>query len=465
MALALLTDLYQLTMLNGYYAESKHTERCHFELFFRTLPFSGGFAVCAGLQTALDYLEQLSFSPEELTYLRELNLFTEPFLSWLGSFQFSGDIEAIPEGELVFAHEPLLRVSGQLGEVQLVESALLNMINFQTLIATKAARVVLASQGRPVFEFGLRRAQGVDGALSASRASFLGGCSATSNVLAGKRFGIPVVGTQAHSWIMAFNDELEAFRAYARVYPESCSLLVDTYHPITSGIPNAIRVGLELQAQGYQLQGLRLDSGDLVTQSQIARSMLDAAGLPFTKIIASSDLDEASIAHLVQEGACIDAWGVGTHLVTAKDHPALGGVYKLVATEDRDGSIHPRVKLSATPLKTTLAGIKQTWRAYDSEGNMLGDILGLYHEEPPLTALSSLKLVHHVRPLLKPAMRCGRALKHITPSLAESRSYQAKALATLPSIHKGLHDPKPYPVAFSRELVTLQKTLTNPPLH
>lgn len=466
----MLTDLYQLTMLAGYHARGKTEQKSSFELFFRRLPFKGGFAVAAGLETALDYLANLRFGAEEISYLRSLGLFQDSFLGWLASFRFRGDVDAVPEGELVFAHQPLLRVTGSLPEAQLVESALLNIVNFQTLIASKSARVTIASRGAPVLEFGMRRAQGTDGALSASRAAYIGGAQATSNVLAGQAFGIPVKGTHAHSWIMSFGSELEAFRAYAEVFPHACTLLVDTYDTLESGVPNAIRVGLELKARGHSLQGIRLDSGDLAYLSKRARAMLDQAGLVETRIVASNDLDENLIADLLNQGARIDIWGVGTNLVTAQDQPALGGVYKLVATQSSAGArMEPRMKISSNPEKSTLPGVKNILRGYDSKGQLVGDCLALQDEPLPEAELLTMH-PHYAgiqsripacrwRSMLQPVVHDGREVEGARRGLEDIRAGLLENLKSLPVEHQRRHNPQVYWVGLSPALFELRDNL------
>ncbi len=387
MSLALLTDLYQLTMAYGYWRRGLATDgtRAAFHLFFRTPPFGGEVAVAAGLEPVAEYLEGLHFDGDDLAYLETLTgndgapLFHQDFLEWLGALRFDGDLDMIPEGEVVFPHEPLLRYVGNLAVGQLVETALLNLVNFQTLVATKASRVVAAADGCPVLEFGLRRAQGVDGALAASRAAWIGGVAATSNVLAGRRFGVPVRGTHAHAWVMVHGDELEAFRAYAEVLPNNCTLLVDTYDTLT-GIQRAIAVGHELRARGHRLAGVRLDSGDLHALSLEARRMLDAAGFQDAAIVASNDLDEAGVAALRQGGAAVSVFGVGTRLVTAYDQPALGGVYKLaaIARPREDGTLgpfEPRLKLSENAAKVSNPGIQGVTRRWEG-GKPMGDVIG-----------------------------------------------------------------------------------------
>ena len=356
---ALLTDLYELTMLAGYFEEGMHEKPATFDLFFRTAPFEGNFAVFAGLEPALDYLSELHFSGADLAYLEGLGIFKPPFLEFLGHFRFRGRVTAPPEGTVVFANEPLLSIEGTLAEAQFVETALLNIVNFQTLAATKASRISQAAGSGVVLEFGLRRAQGPDGGLSEARAAYIGGVRSTSNVWAGQVYGIPVKGTHAHSWVMAFPDELTAFRAYAECFPENCVLLVDTYDTLKSGIPNALIVAGELRERGYQMFGVRLDSGDLAYLSKEARRMFDAAGFPEVKIVASNELDEHLIESIRNEGGQVDIYGVGTKLATCAGAGggALGGVYKLVRF---DGT--PRLKVTSDIAKATLPDRKRLLR-------------------------------------------------------------------------------------------------------
>ena len=468
MNLSLLTDLYQLTMLCGYHSHQKLQQQSCFDLYFRRLPFSGGFCLAGGLEPALEWLESLKFEEPQIAYLRSLELFPGEFLEWLRDFRFSGDIQALPEGTLVFPGEPILRIQAPLPQAQLIESALLNLINFHTLVATKAARVRLAAGDGLVLEFGLRRAQGINGALAATRAAMVGGCHATSNVQAGFLFNVPVKGTHAHSWIMSFDSELEAFRAYADTYPDSCTLLVDTYDTLESGVPNAILVGKELADKGYTLAGIRLDSGDLAHLSRESRKMLDAAGLTETKIVASNDLDEHAITELKSAGAQIDIWGVGTNLVTCKDEPALGGVYKLVAASDQEGRLTPRIKVSSNPVKTTIPGIKQVYRAYNGD-RAVGDVLCL-EEDPPASdsrqiatthALTGEKRILHftrLEPLLTPVVKDG---KRATPpeSLLDSAERARLNLASLGEEHKRLKHAAPYWVGLSDGLIQLRERL------
>ncbi|MFA6212849.1 MAG: nicotinate phosphoribosyltransferase [Candidatus Obscuribacterales bacterium] len=371
-SLATLTDLYQLTMAYGYFASGTMNKEAVFHMSFRKNPFAGGFAIAGGLESLVDFVQNFHFGKDDLEYLATLKgsdnlpLFSSEFLKYLSELKLTVDIDAVQEGEVVFAHEPLVRVKGPIIECQLLETALLNFINFQTLIATKAARLKLAAQGGSILEFGLRRAQGIDGGLSASRAAYLGGCDATSNVLAGRLYGIPVKGTHAHSWVMSYDSELAAFREYARIMPNNCIFLVDTYDTL-QGVAHAIEAGLELRAHGHDLAGIRLDSGDLAYLSTEARKMLDAAGFLQAKIVASNDLDEFLIASLIDQGAAIDVWGVGTKLVTAGEQSALGGVYKLSCVRDRDKNEEKwqyRLKLSEQVIKISTPGIHQVRRYY-----------------------------------------------------------------------------------------------------
>lgn len=375
----LLTDLYQFTMAYGYWKLGLHEREAVFHLIFRKQPFHNQYAVACGLQNAIDFLKNWQLTEDDIAYLGKLcapnsaPLFSPDFLDYLRNLRFTCDIDAVPEGSLVFPHEPLLRVKGPLIQGQLIESTLLNMINFQTLIATKAARVCQAAEGDMVFEFGLRRAQGPDGALSASRAAFIGGCDATSNVLAGKLYGIPVRGTHAHSWVTVFADEIAAFEAYSEVMPYNCVLLVDTYDSI-QGVKNAIAIGKKLQEKGAQLRGVRLDSGDLAELSIKARELLDAAGFTETRIIASNSLDEYVIKELKNRGAQISTWGVGTNLVTAYDYPALDGVYKLSALRDEKGEWQYKIKLSEQAVKVSNPGLHQV-RRFFRRGKSVMDVL------------------------------------------------------------------------------------------
>lgn len=460
---ALTTDLYQLTMAYGYWKNGMADREAVFHLFFRNNPFESGFAIAAGLEQALEYLEGLSFEQEDLDYLASLTgadgkpMFERAFLDYLRDVRFHGDLYALREGSLVFAREPLLRVHGSLLQTQLVETALLTIVNFQTLIATKAARVCLTAQA-PVLEFGMRRAQGLDGALSASRAAFLGGCEATSNVLAGKKFGIPVRGTHAHSWVMAFDSERVAFAAYAEAMPNNALFLVDTYDSL-EGVRNAVAEGKLLRAKGHEMLGIRLDSGDLAWLSVEARRILDAEGFPDAKIVATNDLDEVVISSLKAQGAKIDIWGVGTRLVTGYDQPALGGVYKLGAIRGADGSWQPKMKVSSQKAKTTLPGVLQV-RRYRDNGLYRGDMI--YDElagKPGATMIDPLDATlrrtwsgsERMEDLLQPVLRGGARLA-AAPALAESREFALTELASLhPAIKRILH-PHVYPVGVEQGL-------------
>ncbi len=409
---ALFTDLYELTMMAGYLDSGCADVEATFELFFRTPPEGLDVVVAAGLDPALDYLERLAFDGGDIDYLRSQGTLPDCFLEWLRQLRFTGEVWAVPEGTPVFGHEPLLRVTAPLAQAQLVETALLNRICYSSLVASNAGQIVAAAGGKGVLEFGARRAHGPDGALTGARVAFIGGCAATSNVQAGRRFGVPLSGTQAHSWIMSFDSELEAFRAYARTFPDRCILLVDTYDTLGTGVPNAITVAQELAERGHRLGGIRLDSGDLLGLARGARRMLDDAGFDDARILASGDLDAVSIADLEAAGAPIDGYGVGTSLLTARRDPAFSGVYKLVDIGGR-----PVSKISGSPEKTTSPGRKQVWRR---DG---GDVIGLIDE------------VLEGRPLLEQVMATGRRLVDPVP-LAELRERCLTAVAEMrPKIH------------------------------
>lgn len=462
----LFTDFYQLTMAQGYFSSGRPGHPVVFELFFRKVPQEGGYCLAAGLETALDYLENLRFAPEEIDYLKSLKQFSDGFLDYLRDFRFRASVDAVAEGTVVQPQQPLLRVRGGLLEAQLVESALLNLLNFQTLIATKAARVSTAAAGRQVLEFGMRRAQGPDGALSASRAAFIGGCTATSNALAGKEFNIPVRGTQAHSWVMSFGDELEAFRAYAKAYPDSALLLVDTYDTLGSGVPNAIQVARELAEQGHRLAGIRLDSGDLAVLSRGARAMLDEAGFADVKIAASNDLDEYLVESLLLQGAPIDVWGVGTQLVTSRQDPALGGVYKLVAIREGEGW-RACMKLSSQPAKSTHPAPKQVYRAWQGD-RIAGDVICLEAEAAPSGSIElrdplyvgsgRLLRADRFEPLLQPVMQEGRRIAP-SPPLLQVQEHARAQLKALPPECLRLQNPALYPQGISPALFELRTQL------
>jgi nicotinate phosphoribosyltransferase len=462
-SLALLTDLYQLTMACGYWKSGVAEREAVFHLTFRRPPFGGGYAIAAGIAPALAYLSRLRFDASDVAYLATLEdnehrpLFPHGFLDYLRELRFTCTVDAVPEGALVFAHEPLLRVRGPIAQAQLVETALLTLVNVQTLIATKAARVCQAARGAPVLEFGLRRAQGIDGGLGASRAAYIGGCAATSNVLAGKLFGIPVRGTHAHSWVMFHGDELAAFRAYADALPGNCTFLVDTFDTL-DGVRHAITIGRELRASGHALAGIRLDSGDLAHLSIEARALLDAAGFPDAKIVASNDLDEHLIANIVDQGARIDVWGVGTKLVTAYDQPALGGVYKLGASRDERGAWRDAIKLSEQPIKISNPGILQV-RRLRRGGELVGDVI--YDSERGLGGTALYDIEDPTRPpaspthdtaddLLACVMDRGRPLA--IGDLAAARDRAAADLAALSPRTRRFVNPQPFPVGLDRRV-------------
>lgn len=471
-ASALLTDLYQLTMACAYWKSGKADQQAVFHLLFRKHPFQGGFTIACGLEDAIRYLLDFKFTSSDLDFLAAQKgndgkrLFAPAFLKYLGRLKPALDIDAIPEGTVVFPQEPLVRVRGPILQAQLIETALLNLVNFQSLIATKAARVCLAAQGDPVVEFGLRRAQGVDGALTASRAAYLGGCAATSNVLAGKRFDIPVRGTHAHSWVMSFPDEPAAFDAYAAALPNNCIFLVDTYDTLR-GVRHAIATGRRLRRLGHKLAGLRLDSGDLAYLSLQARQMLDAAGFTRARIVASNDLNEHLIASLKRQGAAIDVWGVGTMLVTAYDQPALGGVYKLSAIRQPAGDWRPVIKLSEQGAKVTNPGSPQVRRFRDGR-YLIGD--AIYDEMHPLpadiTIVDPADVTRRKRfpkktkyeDLLVPIFRRGK-LVYDPPSLNAIRARVQRQLSMLHPGIKRFENPHEYPAGLELSLHELKTRL------
>ena len=482
-SLATLTDLYELTMGSGYLATGLADRQAVFTLSFRSLPFGGGYALAAGLDDALEILEHLRFEPEDIDHLRGLTgvtgkpLFPPEFLALLESFSFVCDVDAIPEGTVVFGNEPLVRVSGPLLQAQLVESLLLTVIGFQTLVATKAARVVEAAGGGAILEFGLRRAQGPDGALSAARAAYIGGVSATSNVLAGRLHGIPVRGTHAHSWVQVFGDEQTAFDAYAEAQPDNVTLLVDTYDSLT-GVAHAIETGKKLRAHGRTLDAIRLDSGDLAYLSIEARRILDEAGFTETKIVASNDLDEHTIASLREQGARIDIWGVGTRLDTAFDQPALGCVYKLTAVRDADGSWRFPVKLSEQSAKISTPGILGVRRFVDATGRFRADMIydegmspdglgGVIVDPADVLHIRSIDPVWSAQELVVPALRAGRRVGP-SPTLDEIRDRARGQIAAVHPAIRRLLNPHVYPVGLERRLherrvqLVLERRLTQP---
>lgn len=472
--LALLTDFYELTMLQGYYFTLRE-EDAVFDMFFRRQPFGGGFTICAGLDPLIDAIIDLRFTTEDIEYLDSQRIFKKEFLDYLAEFRFLGDVCAVEEGSVIFPNAPVVRVHGRLIQAQLLESVILNFINFQSLIATKTARIVIASNGGPVLEFGLRRAHGVDGAISAARAAYIGGTAATSNVLAGKKYNIPLSGTMAHSWVMSFDSELKAFEKYAETYPDNCILLVDTFDTIKSGVPNAIRVFRKLKKSGQRKFGIRLDSGDLEYLSKEARRMFDEAGLPEAKIYASNELDEWIINQIMKNGACIDAWGVGTKLVTGDRDPSLSGVYKIVA-KGVAGNFKPSIKISNNPEKTTNPGVKNVFRFYDEDNMMLADLIYLENEEEVLIKAiekheplrfnhPSFDYMHLIcaeygptKRLLKPVIIKGKRVCE-PRGLQDIRDSAKSEIDSLHSTFKRLINPHVYKVSISDRLKTLKKKL------
>lgn len=461
-------------MAYGYWKSQKADQEAVFHQFFRRHPFGGGFTLACGLAYAIDWLRNVRFHEDDLAYLGALAgldgqpLFEHGFLDLLRQWEFACDVDAIPEGTVVFPHEPLLRVQGPIWQAQLVESALLNLLNFQTLVATKATRVCLAARGQPVLEFGLRRAQGVDGALAAARAAFVGGCDATSNVLAGRLFGIPVRGTHAHSWVMSFGSELESFQAYAEAMPNNCVFLVDTYDTL-AGVRHAVEMGHWLRSRGHKLVGVRLDSGDLAYLSIEARKILDEAGFSDAAIVASSDLNERLIASLKEQHAAIGVWGVGTHLVTAFDEPALGGVYKLSAIREPGGAWQRRVKLSEQAAKSSTPGILQV-RRYEHSGEAVGDMiydveLGRGDAAAPLivdpqdeTRRKRIAPDAQATDLLVPIFRGGR-LVYDAPELPAIRDRARRQLDRFSAGIKRFDNPHSYPAGLEPSLHELRKRL------
>ncbi len=469
----LFTDLYELTMAQGYVTAGLTTTEACFHLAFRSNPFEGGYSLVCGLEQALEYLQALSFSDSDLAWLATLKgndqrpLFTDKFLQFLSSFRFDGDVHAVPEGTVVFPNEPLLRVSGPILTCQIVETALLNIINFQTLVATKAARICAAAGNDPVAEFGLRRAQGPDGGLSATRASYVGGCVSSSNVLAGAAFNIPVSGTHAHSWVMLFDSESEAFQTYADALPNNVTFLVDTYNTI-AGVRRAAEQGLRLRERGFEMVGIRIDSGDLAWLSRQARGILDEAGLQSAHIVASNELDEYLITSLKEQGAAIDVWGIGTRLVVADGQPALGGVYKLSAIRHPGGEWKPRIKVSEQSAKTTVPGVQGLRRYYDDSGRPAGDMI---HDTslPPASdpvIIDPLdptrrKRFHHTQrseELLVPVIEGGKP-SYQSPPLSDIRARARDQVASLDPSVRRLLNPHRYPVGLEQQLHELRARL------
>lgn len=436
--LSMFMDLYESIMANGYHAASKADDLVTFDMFYRKNPDGGGFAIFAGLEQVLDYLENFHFDEADIAYLRSLNIFRPEFLEWLKTYRFRGTVYAMPEGTVMYPNEPMITIYAPLADAQLIETAILAEVNHQSLIATKTHRIVSAAQGRSVADFGARRAHNMDAAVYGARAAYIGGANSTSTILAGQMFGIPVSGTMAHSWVMYHDDEYAAFKHFAELYPDSCILLVDTYNVLESGVPNAIRVAKEvLEPMGKRLKGIRLDSGDLAYLSKEARAMLDAAGLKDCIIVASNSLDEFTIRSLLEQGSCIDSFGVGERLITAKSDPVFGAVYKLVAV-DKGQACLPKIKISETFEKITNPGRKRLWRVYDKQGHAIADLITLDTETPDLSVpyryvdpqkpwRQSCFMGCTIRELHEKVMENGKRLKS-PPSLDEIRAFVKKQL-------------------------------------
>ena len=469
--LTLLTDFYELTMGNGYLENGLADTVCCFDLYFRKVPDNGGFAVMCGLEQAINYIKKLSFTDEDIAYLRDKKIFSEKFLDYLRNFKFSCDVWAIPEGTPVFPNEPLVIVKGPAIQAQLMETMLLLCINHQCLIATKAARIVKAADGRAVMEFGSRRAQGSDGAIYGARAAYIGGCAGTACTISDKEMGTPALGTMAHSWVQMFDSELDAFRAYAKCYPDACLLLVDTYNVLKSGIPNAIKVFNELRAEGHEPAGIRIDSGDITYLSRKARKMLDDAGFPNAKICISNSLDEYIIEDILRQGACIDSFGVGERLITSRSEPVFGGVYKLTAVE-KDGQIIPKIKLSENVTKITTPDFKELWRFYDkTTGKAIADLITCYGEEVDDTKPYTIFDPEHpykkktvtdftAKKLLVKIFDKGECV-YESPSATEIRDFCREQIGTLWSEVTRFENPHEYYVDLSNKLWDKKNDLLN----
>lgn len=459
-SLALHTDLYQINMVEAYWADGIHERKAVFELFFRKLPFGNGYAIFAGLERVLEYLKNFKFTESDLAYLKEEAGYRDDFLDYLKTVRFTGNVYSMVEGEVVFQNEPLIRVEATLAEAQLIETALLNIINYQTLIATKASRIKQVVKDDRVMEFGTRRAQEMDAAVWGSRASFIGGLESTSNVRAGKLFGLPVSGTHAHSMVQAYKDEYEAFHAYAKRH-KNCVFLVDTYDTLKSGLPIAIQVAKELGDQ-INFQGIRLDSGDIAFLSKEARKMLDEAGFPDAEVVVSNDLDEYTILNLKAQGAQVDAWGIGTKLITAYDQPALGAVYKIVAIENDAGDMEDTIKISGNAEKVTTPGLKNVYRIIDREnGKSEGDYITMADENPATE--ERLKMFHPVHTFVSKFVTNFEAVNLHTqvikqgefiyqyPSIQEVQDYAKQSLSLLWDEYKRSLNPEEYPVDLSQK--------------
>ncbi len=466
-SLSMMTDLYQLTMMNNYYTLGRHEDKAVFDVFYRKNTKYLSYNVFAGLEQVIDYIKGLKFADDDIAYLSSLNLFDKGFLEYLKEFKFSGDIYSMEEGSIIFPQEPLMRISAPLAQAQLIETAILNIVNFQTLIASKTSHIISAAKGADILEFGLRRAQGCDAGFYGARASYIAGAAGTSNVLAGKHLGIPVKGTHSHSYVMSFECELDAFMNYAKAYPDTCLLLVDTYNTIESGVPNAIKVFDQLRKSGHEPVGIRIDSGDLAYISKKARQMLDDAGYEKAQICASGDLDEYVIEDLLIQGAKIDSFGVGTRLITGWDNPALGGVYKMCAME-QDGEMQPKMKFSDNIQKTTNPGVKKVYRIFDKiTGKAEADLIALedeiINESEPLTLYDPVETWKskeisnfYLKELLVPVFKDGKAV-YKSPSIEEMREKCKNNLEEFWDEYKRLTKPHKYKVDLSDKLYDLKK--------
>lgn len=460
--LTLLTDLYQLTMLNGYFEKNIHKDIVIFDMFFRKNACNGGYTIICGIEQLVEYINNLHFSDDDLEYLKSLGLFSDKFLDFLKDFKFTGDIYAVEEGTIMFPKEPIITVKAPLYQAQLIETALLTIVNFQSLISTKASRVCYAAKGDPVFEFGLRRAQGPDAGTYGARAAVVGGCAGTANVLAGKMFDIPVVGTQAHSWVQKFDNELDSFRAYADVYPDNCLLLVDTYDVLKSGVPNAIKVFDELKAKGHKPKGIRIDSGDLQYLSNESKKLFEEAGYYDLIYTASNDLDEYTIASLKSSGSAINSWGVGTKLITSAESPSLGGVYKLTASYENDKLI-PKIKISEDAEKINNPGFKKVVRIYNENNMAEGDLIMLHDEEidttkpltifdPTYTWKKTTFQNYTIKELQKPLFKNGEC-KYVPKSVIEIKKHVNEQLNTFWDSYKRFSNPKNNKLFIKKSLV------------
>ncbi|MCI6560422.1 MAG: nicotinate phosphoribosyltransferase [Ruminococcus sp.] len=467
--LTMLVDFYEITMANGFFENGRGLETAYFDMFFRRVPDNAGYAIMAGVQQLIEYIENLSFTAEDIDYLRSKNMFCEEFLDYLADFRFECDIWAVPEGTPIFPGEPILTVKGPVIQAQFIETMVLLTINHQSLIATKSNRIVTAAQGRPVMEFGSRRAQGSDGAVYGARAAYIGGCAGTACTISDRDFGVKALGTMAHSWIQLFPTELDAFRAYAKVYPDSCTLLVDTYSVLKSGVPNAITVFHELEAAGHKGAGIRIDSGDIAYLSKKARKMLDNAGLDHVKIVASNSLDEYIISDLIHQGAAIDSFGVGERLVTSRSEPVFGGVYKLAAVEE-NGEIIPKIKISENAAKITNPSYKELWRLFDnSSGKAVADVITLAGEiidssEPytifdPEQPYKKTVLTDFTAKKLRVQLFCKGKCVYKSPDIEEIKEYCRSQLELIWDEVKRFENPHEYYVDLSKPLWELKQKM------